>query len=82
MVKRATCEQLGGHCGHWGLSDTQHALVHVQARLMDEIAAEDIAAGVPLGTGKSTTSLAGDGARMERLLADEGYRIAPLAEVA
>lgn len=76
MVKSATCQDIfGGHCRHWGLNDAAHALLHAQARLIQEVAAADSAAGIDLGTTESKTSIADDGPRLEALLRDEGYRV-------
>ena len=78
MVKAATCREVfGGHCNHWGLTEAAHALVHAQARLIDEVAAADTAAGIDLATGDSTTSIANDGTRLEALLLDEGHVVIP-----
>ena len=79
MVKVATCQAVfKGHCNHWRLSEAAHALVHAQMRRMDEVAAIDQAAGVVLGQGDSTTSVAEDGPALEALLLDEGYMVIPI----
>jgi len=79
MVKASTCLELfNGHCNHWRLSETAHALVHAQQRRIEEVATADLAAGVMLGHGHSTSSVVQDGPRLEELLADEGYAVVPL----
>jgi hypothetical protein len=79
MVKRQTCiDVFNGHCDHWAMSEAAHALVHAQIRRINEVADQDVAAGLTLGSGQSTSSVAEDGPRLEALLRDEGYEVRPL----
>lgn len=75
-MRTPTCERFGFHCQHWGLTDAEQALVHMQIRRMDEVYAQDIAAGHTVGTG-SELSVRDDGPRLRELLADEGFEVVP-----
>lgn len=78
-MNASTCAVLfKGHCSHWGLTEAQHALLHAQGRMIAEVAAEDVAAGIDLRTGDSSSSIADDGPRLEALLRDEGYMVVPI----
>lgn len=78
--KADTCRALfNEHCQHWGLPDDEHALLHAQVRLIQEVAAADEAAGVysivgpdTIKTAGSTSSVRDDPRRLLELLADEG----------
>lgn len=78
MVKQATCASVfNGHCRHWSLTEAQHALAHAVARRTEEVYQEDVVrGGIKPGTG-SHSSIADDGPALERLLADEGFRVVP-----
>lgn len=68
MVRPSTCDRFfSGHCRHWELTEGAHALLH---------ALTDQAAGL-YSSGKSGSSIALDGPRLEELLADEGYAVVP-----
>jgi hypothetical protein len=79
MVKASTCAEIfQGHCNHWGLTESAHALLHAQSRLIDEVAAEDLAGGLSLEESASKSSIFNDGPRLEALLRDEGYEVVPM----
>jgi len=78
--KAETCRSLfSEHCQHWGMPDDEHALLHAQVRLINEVAAADEAAGLYTFDGPgsirsvgSTSSVRDDPRRLLELLADEG----------
>lgn len=78
--KAETCRTVfNEHCRHWGLADDEHALLHAQVRLIQEVADADQAAGTyevigpdVIRTSGSTSSVADDARRLLALLADEG----------
>lgn len=73
-MRPESCARLGGHCGHWGLSAAEHALVHMLVRRLDEVFEQDMAAGHAIGGG-SASSLSEDGPRLLQLLEEEGFTV-------
>lgn len=69
----AGCRLLGFRCAR--LPPDEHVLTHAIARLVEEIAAEDQAAGLTVPGPTSGSSIVNDGTRMKRILADEGWRV-------
>lgn len=84
-MKDSSCTRLGGHCRHWHLTDTQHALLHAQVALIEEVYARDMAAAhVPSGlilptevTLPTETGVREDAIRLEQLLDEEGLKLVP-----